>query len=299
MLTYSNNINNRYVCSSFTMDNMNNINQILEDIVRSSDVTNDSIIDINKDTLTVLHHIFQILCLENTRHIHPYSYTFGEDTAQRPKWLISEFLPKEIKNYIFKSYSINYEYHFVVHDRTIKVHMSFFDTITALSKGKMIKMIYQWLTIATTNLRNSCSQHLTIYLYMTDFSKYLPTEKSEDIKIQHVNSAYTTSGQVKTDIIIYRKEEWFKVFVHETFHCLGLDFSHLSHTSDISNIVSNSLSSAFVFAPFDYKLYEAYCETWARIINSVFYSFYSLDNSSRTLDNFDEFCTFFFISCLL
>jgi len=57
------------------------------------------------------------------------------------------------------------------------------------------------------------------------------------------------------------------------FHNFGLDFSDMNLSS-----VNRKLKDHFN-VNVEFNLYESYCETWARIINTIFYSYFSvLDN---------------------
>jgi hypothetical protein len=82
----------------------------------------------------------------------------------------------------------------------------------------------------------------------------------------HANTAFTTSCKKNTEIHIYREEEWFKVLIHESFHCFGLDFS-----SENQGYVNKEILSIF---PIQSKvnLFEVYCETFAEIINVMIIS---------------------------
>ena len=95
----------------------------------------------------------------------------------------------------------------------------------------------------------------------------------------NVNTAFTTTCPRDSEIVIFRKEEWFKVLIHETFHNFGLDFS----------ITNNELINSCILNIFDVNsevnAYEAYTEFWAEIINSLFCSFFSLKNKM----NYNEF----------
>jgi hypothetical protein len=91
----------------------------------------------------------------------------------------------------------------------------------------------------------------------------------------HVNTAYTTScpltkhQQTKpAEIIIYRQEEWFKVFIHESFHLFGLDFSAYA-----SNYLTKCILQLFPVKS-EVNAYEAYTEFWAEIIHSICISFF-------------------------
>ena len=50
------------------------------------------------------------------------------------------------------------------------------------------------------------------------------------------NTAVTYACAIKGECLIYRKEEWFKVLIHETMHALCLDFSGFTYTNLKTNI---------------------------------------------------------------
>ena len=89
----------------------------------------------------------------------------------------------------------------------------------------------------------------------------------------------------KSEIVVFRKEEWFKVFIHETFHNFGLDFSDMN----VSDVHSNILSIFPVNS--DINLFEAYTEFWARIMNVLFCSYFNIKacvNGNKNIDTFIE-----------
>jgi hypothetical protein len=110
---------------------------------------------------------------------------------------------------------------------------------------------------------------MTIQLYFTQHLKSLAKTKTEPLDRVHVNTAFTTACAPSTEIFLFRKEEWFKVFIHETFHNLGLDFSSM----DNGNV--NAMVSKIFPVTGDIRLYETYCEMWAEIMNALFVSFFS------------------------
>merc|ERR1711990_305671 len=88
----------------------------------------------------------------------------------------------------------------------------------------------------------------------------------------NVNTGYTTRCNLG-NITIYRKEEWFKVLIHESMHYLGLDFGVENHNLHLIFPIDTEISLA-----------EAYVEFWARIFNIYFVSF------NLTIDkSYDEF----------
>ena len=136
---------------------------------------------------------------------------------------------------------------------------------------QMIEQIYIWLYVASHFSKSKCSPDLSIYIYLTDLKKTIPelnrgNESEVPISQEHANTAFTMACPAarENEITIFRKEEWFKVLIHETFHSLGLDFATLPEKPAI-----HAMFSIFPIKC-DLRLYETYCESWAEIINVVF-----------------------------
>ena len=121
-----------------------------------------------------------------------------------------------------------------------------------------------------------CVHSLVIYFYFTNLIKELPSQKSIVLDKCHVNTAFTYTCPGNAEIVLYRKEEWMKVFIHETFHTFGLDFSNMSQESIPS----------FIHSHFNIHitpcLYESYTEFWGEIIHIMFLS-YSFHSENKTL----------------
>ena len=146
-----------------------------------------------------------------------------------------------------------------------------------------------WIYILNLYSSNKCSNILDLYLYFTPFKKILPNNQLITLSTDHVNTAYTTSCQKNSEIVLFRKEEWFKVFIHETFHNFGLDFSEMNMYH-----VNSQLSHIFNISKIEYNLYESYCETWARIFNVMFSTYYNIPEKLKK--NHIEFASVFKIN---
>lgn len=129
----------------------------------------------------------------------------------------------------------------------------------------LLKQACAWLLVASEFAPRECSNTVNVNLYMTDAMKNLPEQMREYIDDSHVNTAFTTSCAKNTTINLFRKEEWFKVFIHETFHNLGLDFSQYAELNAAANV---EILRAFRINS-EVRLYETYCEMWAETINVV------------------------------
>lgn len=134
-----------------------------------------------------------------------------------------------------------------------------------------IRFIVTWLKYASEIASPKCATELHAYFLLTDLNKTTPDVHSDPIDVIHANTAFTTSCSEKNTIVVFRREEWFKVFLHETFHCMGLDFSD---SADDSNSQILNMFKA-VDKRTDVRLYETFCEIWAEIFNLLFCLFTS------------------------
>lgn len=145
----------------------------------------------------------------------------------------------------------------------------------------ILHKVYIWFCVAGELSNPSCSSHIRIFIIMSELKKILP-ENNLTVKIlseTNVNTAQTMSCRPSNEIHIYRKEEWFKVFIHETMHALGIDFSEASYT--YMNMVNVRLKKTFPLTKSDLRIYETYCEFWAEIFNIIFHVYLSRPISDK------------------
>ena len=136
-----------------------------------------------------------------------------------------------------------------------------------------------WLYIINQYSSRHCAPTLKIFIYHTSLTKVLPQTNIEILDETHINTAFTRTCPKNSEIVVFRKEEWFKVFMHETFHNFGLDFS------DMNNHACNLKILSIFPVNSDVNLYESYAEFWARIMNVLFCSYVHLKNKN----NIDEY----------
>jgi len=201
------------------------------------------------------------------------------DDSQKPKIYFSRFFPKHVREYIKTTEKHQLVYNCDIDGRKISIYFTIFseDELANLDEyDKHAKFMYMWLYVCSLYSRKKCAKTLDIYIYLTPFMKSLPDTNTSTLGPDNVNTAFTLACSPNSEMVIFRREEWMKVFIHETFHTYGLDFS--SHDS---NIIKKSVSGIF---PIDseYNIEEAYAETWARIINSAFCSYNSLIDKKDT-----------------
>lgn len=197
-----------------------------------------------------------------------------------PKTLKLNDLPETIAKSIYNKSLTCITYMFYLYNRTIVVKFVVEESEPDIKRyNKYVDTIIIWLYILNKYSSPNCSKVITIYLYLTSLRKKLPNNKIDVLNENNVNTAFTTSCQYNTEIVIFRSEEWFKVLLHETFHSFGLDFSDMNTTECNKKILG-------IFKVYSkVNLYEAYVECWAEILNALFCSFFIMKNKR----DFEEF----------
>jgi len=195
----------------------------------------------------------------------------------------SHGFPSNITNYIDKNIKIELKYNIYMLDKNIKIlflleeDKNLNDNIEIFNN--YVDNILLWLVFISNYSSKNCAKELTIFLYMTNLQKNLPSFNTTKIGENHANTAFTKTCPKNSEIVIFRKEEWFKVLMHETFHNFGLDFSDMNNDICVSKILN-------IF-PIDSEvnLYEAYSEFWAKIMNVIFCSYSHLNLPDNNNNN--------------
>lgn len=212
---------------------------------------------------------FKIKKIHNTFDISkPNNFNYNSFPNEARKY-IDLYSLSEI-SYTFSLFNRNIKIIFVDENQYIENKVNIFN--------RYVDSIIMWLYILNENASKKCSNKLTIYFYFTSFEKKIPKNNIDILDQQHVNTAFTTTCPSVSEIVVFRKEEWFKVFLHETFHNFGLDFS------DMNNISCHNYILSLFPVKSEVNLYEAYSEFWAEVINVLFCSFYTIKNKNNMED---------------
>jgi hypothetical protein len=216
----------------------------------------------------------------------PYKATIKKisnaNQITRPKIFNTKSFPEQVRNHINETIMSEISYSFSLYEREVKIHFIVERTDAEHELeiyNRYVETIAIWLYILNLYASKECANSITIYLYLTSLEKKLPNSNIYVLDENNVNTAFTTTCPRDSEIVIFRKEEWFKVLIHETFHNFGLDFSIMNN-----EIINNCILDIFEVNS-EINAYEAYTEFWAEIINALFCSFFSL----RDKLNYDEF----------
>jgi hypothetical protein len=258
--------------------------------VSSTKKTNNILKNLYNDILNAYNYLLKF---KNTNQssLYPIKIKHIDNIFEIPK--PSNFnansFPNEIRTQIDEHATTELSYEFSLFDRNIILYFILEEPESRIKISEFIKyidLIIMWLYILNDYGSKSCSNTLTIYFYFTKLEKELPTSNIFTIDQINVNTAFTTTCPKNSEIVVFRKEEWFKVFMHETFHNFALDFSGMNN-----EIIHKQILSLFPVNS-EVNLYESYTEFWGEIMNALFCSFSSLEDKSN-INEFLQNCEFF------
>lgn len=199
----------------------------------------------------------------------------------RPTTFPPNSFPNIVRNHIDQYALSVLNYSFSIFQRKINIIFLIEEESELVTNvyNKYVDYMLVWLFIVNEYSSRGCVDDLKIYIYHTSLLKLLPNTNIEILNQNNVNTAFTRTCPKKSEIVVFRKEEWFKAYIHETFHNFGLDFSDMQQ-----NMCNQKILSLFPVNS-EVNLYEAYTEFWARIINVLICSYISIKNKN----DIDEF----------
>lgn len=244
----------------------------------------------------ILNAYNYLLNIKKTRGANFYNVTTKKIHSSRqiirPKNFSVNSFPEEVRKHIDELSLTEITYNFSLFNRNIKLYFVTEDDHIELKMeeyNKHVDSIIMWLCILNEYASKQCASNLVVYFYFTSLEKHLPKSNIYVLNENNVNTAFTTTCPKDAEIVIYRKEEWFKVFIHESFHNFALDFSDMNNTE-----CTNYILNIFPLQS-EVNLYESYTEFWAEITNALFCSFFSLkdkNNVTEFLSNSEFFINF-------
>ena len=260
---------------------------------------NHSSIKMSMNSYNILYQLYEKITnyKPNDKIITNNNKTYDEIVSKE----VFRLIPIQIQTTINKNnYLSKYVSHTLLSGRQICIHI--FHKINEKESFimELCDKMYIWLSFLDKYANKKCSLTLKIYIFLTEKEKKLSEENSM-IEPINANTAFTFSCKEDNEICIYRKEECFKVFIHETFHSFGLDFSVMSQIL-ANKIISSKFKVISKVDKFkvpashehfkvldediDFRIYESYCESWALVIN-IFFMLYTYDKIEAKPQNFE------------
>ena len=159
----------------------------------------------------------------------------------RPKLFNASSFPKEVRKHIDETMQMCFSYTFSLFNRELKVKFIVEEPNAELLVhvyNDYVKKVLVWFNfINKYAIEKQCSKSITVYIYLTSLKKELPQSNIHILEENNVNTAFTYTCQINSEIVIFRKEEWLKVLMHETMHNLALDFSDMNYKEVDSRII--------------------------------------------------------------
>ncbi len=170
------------------------------------------------------------------------------------------FLDPYIKSHIYKNYIYAYKFSHSSF-KTVFYFASSSQILTPYIKNEGLRLYYLILLF-----QYFCNKSINqqIYYYPSSFKKEFPKSISSSLSPREVNSGVTFIENASHHhlnngkIILFRKEEVYKVCIHELIHSFHMDYPLIIH----SKRVHNNLCSNYPIL-----LNEAYTEALATMIN--------------------------------
>lgn len=209
---------------------------------------------------------------------HTIGHLRSASQIPKPQQFTTSSFPEEVRLHIDDHIMTKLCYRFSLQNRPYIIYFLLESPIhTTQAYDRYAHLIATWLYIAHKYSNDQrCAHSTTLYLYMTSLQKRLPKSNVDILNEVHVNTAFTYSCPKDAEIVVFRKEEWFKVFIHETFHAFGLDFSMMNN-DDVHECILRLFD-----VPSKVNAYEGYTEFWAEIINALFCGFYATRNQPES-----------------
>lgn len=191
-------------------------------------------------------------------------------------------LPPEIQRHVLNEPSTAITYRFLATNpnatspsRSVVLHFVVFNTPNPDLK-KMLEHATRVCAlmhlVSAHASRSTCSATLHIFIYMTEFKKLFPAARGEALDAEHANTGMSYHCAKDNDIVVYREEEWFKVLIHEAFHAFGLSFIESDMPRGVDAAMQRVLQRTYAISH-PVRVYETYCEIWARVLNVCFACF--------------------------
>lgn len=201
-----------------------------------------------------------------------------------------KFMSEEIRRYINNKRNVRVRYKLRILNREIEIEFFLFEVDNFnLEKyidylDNRINMMRLVLYFMIKNSNKECNNKLQIIIYLTELEKRLPKKKGEILGPENVNSGYSYVCIKSGLIVVFRREEWYKVFIHECMHSFGMEFS----TMNLKEI-NRELGEIFKIKV-EINLFEAYTEFWAELLNIGVISYVNnVRNKGKYLKDVEKF----------
>ena len=148
----------------------------------------------------------------------------------------------------------------------IHVHFSFYHRNASSKKIKFYQHLCAVLLHGLSQMKPQDTVMMNISLIDLPINKIKP-KGAEPLSAKHVNSGVTTSYMLtrKKDVLVYRREEMMKVFIHEMIHAMDLDKKFIDEKHETNLRKFFNLQTRL-------NINETFTDTFAIYIHSIIVS---------------------------
>ena len=205
-----------------------------------------------------------------------------------------------IKTNINKCTIISYEN--TINEQTFTFNFIIYDKINIKKLNNCVKamlLILQVIISISNNKKVYASNKsicningLQLNVFMTHFVKQFELDSSHVLGVRNINSGLTYPCINTGEIYIYRKHEFFKVFIHETLHSYNVDYLLRNNYDSNTNYQSLIKTFNIAYSATSYDkigLNESITEFWTFIIHVFVYSYNNTPNFFKFEAYFERF----------
>lgn len=231
----------------------------------------------NKKFVNFLYELCKSSHVDSNTIMHNLDY-FPVNADEYSNLHATLFMDQVVVDEIRKKLNFCYNVSMTIKSKSflIKIYTNISEKINIQAYIKQIKLL---LCLCLSYVKDETPMTYNITIYNTTLKKGLYHGFKNMIEPKHINSGYYFFDPTMNqgNVVIYRKEEWFKVLIHELFHNFNLDFS-------TSRICYKSMFSDVFFVKSEMLLNEAFVEFWARTINCALVAYKNINQI--TLEQF-------------
>lgn len=155
------------------------------------------------------------------------------------------------------------------------IYISSFEEIV---RSKKLEVLVQIANFFYNIVSPENKRKLFSYLYLTNLNRKINQLIPHRFGVEQVNGGYT--DKIQNKMVVWRKEDGLKVFIHEMIHFYRLDFYFINNFYvTVNNLAENKIckNDDYVFEAFtDFFAINYYCV----------YLFLLLEDNDQIIDNF-------------
>jgi hypothetical protein len=310
--SYNQTNNNRVLMNSYSKKMFNFYKPLLKLLTKESHIAQSFSIKNNSTMRNFLTYIY-LQFIEVSKFINTLNITNSRreitNVGAKINIIIKEhlstsiYIDSSIITYISNNLNnckiISYEN--IIDNKKFVLEFIVYDKININNLDKIVKNMLIFLQILikisnnSNNEINECSKDgISITFFLTPFLKKLnitetETKTKETLGAKNVNSGFNYICLNSGSIFIYRKEDFFKVFVHESVHGYGID--RALHIDFSKNENYNKFLKLFAFANIhttNVGINEAITEFWTSLLYLCINSYQDSKNLSSFISNFER-----------